>query len=155
MKNNKSTIIWIIAVVLVLGVLFAWPKLNNPNKSLKKVWAAANVECLNSHANAAKHIHPRLTIEIDGKNEILPAHIGEVQGCMAELHTHDATGVIHLETAEANKVFTLAQFFTVWNQPVEKDGYALKATANGKPVADLKNLILEDKQEIILEYTRN
>jgi hypothetical protein len=154
MKSNKSTIIWVAAIILVLGGLFAWSKLNDPNKALKKAWAAVDVGCLPSHTNAAQHIHSHLTIIIDRENYPVPANIGIVNGCMAEIHTHDATGVIHLETIKANKTFTLGQFFAVWNQPLEKEGYVLKATADKKFLENPKDLILKDKQEIVLEYTK-
>ncbi|HEV2225645.1 MAG TPA: hypothetical protein VGR56_02430 [Nitrososphaerales archaeon] len=64
------------------------------------------------------HIHPYLQIWVDGKNVTLPTDIGITQSgsCLEPIHTHDASGILHLELsqAEANKTWTLGDFFTIW-----------------------------------------
>jgi hypothetical protein len=44
---------------------------------------------------------------------------GIVEGgkCLYWLHTHDTTGVIHIESP-AQRVYTLGEFFDVWGQPL-------------------------------------
>ena len=37
--------------------------------------------------------------------------------CLYWLHTHDATGVIHVESP-VRRVYTLGQFFDIWGQPL-------------------------------------
>ena len=152
MKSNKSTTIWVCATILILAGLFAWPRFNDPNKELKKKIAKAGVECLSDGAEFAQHIHSHLVIKINGKGVEVPADIGIIRGCEYELHTHDATGIIHVESPRGNKAFTLGQFFTVWDRPLEQKGYALKATADKKSLENPKNIILKDEQEILLEY---
>src|SRR3989338_1923756 len=125
---NKSKYIWVVIGLAVLAGLFMWPKLNDPNKDVKKAWATANVNCLPSHQNASLHIHQQLEILVDGQAEILPAEIGIVRGCMAELHTHDASGTIHLESVTAGKKFKLGDFFAVWRKPYEREGYKVAMT---------------------------
>ena len=65
------------------------------------------------------HIHPYLQIWVDGKNVTIPAQIGITQsgGCLEPIHTHDASGILHVELsqAEANKNWTLADFFKIWS----------------------------------------
>ena len=41
------------------------------------------------------HIHPHLTIKINGEEQNIPANIGSVP-CHLPLHTHDNDGVIHV-----------------------------------------------------------
>ncbi|MBI3572639.1 MAG: hypothetical protein HY092_00360 [Candidatus Kerfeldbacteria bacterium] len=59
------------------------------------------------------HIHAHLSIVIDGKAQDIPANTGLAAHCLHPLHTHDSTGVIHIESPSA-KDFTLGDFFHVW-----------------------------------------
>jgi len=79
--------------------------------------------CLSEVANY--HIHPYLRIVINGENITIPAAIGIVNPqyqngiavggtCFEPLHTHDATGIIHVESA-GNTNYTLSEFFQIWN----------------------------------------
>jgi hypothetical protein len=68
------------------------------------------------------HIHAHLSIIKDGQALAIPAHIG-LDGCAYELHTHDASGVIHVETS-AYRPVTLGQFFSVWGQSLTKKNVA-------------------------------
>jgi hypothetical protein len=49
------------------------------------------------------------------KQEPVPANIGINQsaGTIQSIHTHDASGVVHLESSKA-RTFTLGEFFGVW-----------------------------------------
>lgn len=62
------------------------------------------------------HLHTHLSIFKDGQRLAIPRNVG-LQGCAYELHTHDASGILHVETDIAKK-FTLGQFFAVWGQPL-------------------------------------
>lgn len=68
------------------------------------------------------HIHALVTIYKDGVRIGLPSNVGRGT-CNYELHTHDVTGVVHIETDVAKK-FTLGQFFALWNQPLGRGGTA-------------------------------
>lgn len=79
-----------------------------------------------------QHIHSHLAIYVDGKPMTVPYGIGIVQPwdtvpdngsefvqggkAFYYLHTHDDTGVIHIESASKTQVYTLGQFFAEWNQ---------------------------------------
>jgi len=81
------------------------------------------------------HIHTHVAVYVNGRMMRLPAGIGitepplianypsgkfydvGVSDCLYWLHTHVADGVIHAE-APVKGVFTLGQFFDVWNQPL-------------------------------------
>ncbi|HTJ25725.1 MAG TPA: hypothetical protein VMA36_06115 [Candidatus Limnocylindria bacterium] len=49
--------------------------------------------------------------------------------CVYWMHTHDATGIVHVEPQEAHQTFSLAQFFDVWGQELTR---SRAATYRGK-----------------------
>jgi hypothetical protein len=78
------------------------------------------------------HIHAHLTIFINGVQRAVPAGIGipgatfqnTPQGqfvgsgsCFYWLHTHAASGVIHIESP-VHRTYTLGNFFDEWGQPL-------------------------------------
>jgi hypothetical protein len=69
------------------------------------------------------HIHALLSIYQDRQRLALPDSIGRGSGCNYEMHTHDGSGVMHIETNVA-KVFTLGQFFALWGQPLSATAVA-------------------------------
>jgi hypothetical protein len=156
LNNNKWTIVGVIMLVIVLGLLFAWPKMNNADNPLTEQWLAMGIDCLTGgHGPTASHIHPHLQMLINGRQQTISSDIGILRGCMAEMHTHDASGKIHVESVTTGKVFTLGQFFAIWEEKIEKDGYKLEATVDGKINTDASNLILINGQQIILNYISN
>lgn len=64
------------------------------------------------------HLHPYLQIWVEGRNVTIPADVGIIQngGCLQPVHTHDASGILHIELtqAEASGSWSLADFFTIW-----------------------------------------
>lgn len=77
------------------------------------------------------HIHAHLALYINGKHVAVPYGIGIVPPrqiqqnfvvggkCFYWLHTHDATGIIHIESP--TKVdYSLGQFFDIWGRPLSK-----------------------------------
>ena len=99
------------------GITPAWP---DGSTSTGGTGApVAGVECL---VNENYHIHSHLTIIKDGVTQRVPAQIG-LSGCAYELHTHDNSGMLHVETSVSKK-FTLAQFFAVWGEPLSRTNIA-------------------------------
>jgi hypothetical protein len=70
---------------------------------------------LPSPSDSAFHIHAMLRIYVNGKQQPVPANIGiDPQGrFLAPLHTHDGSGIVHIES-ERPYPFTLGEFFAVW-----------------------------------------
>jgi hypothetical protein len=95
------------------------------------------VPCLPSMGNGY-HIHVFLGIIYKGRYVAIPDTIGmvnpgpEVNGyvntaqCFYEIHTHDASGIVHLEVARpiplSNVVFKLKNVLDVWGMPHTPDG---------------------------------
>src|SRR5947209_1562386 len=46
----------------------------------------------------AMHIHPHLTILINGQDQVIPAGIGVEASGDLPMHTHDDSGTIHIES---------------------------------------------------------
>jgi hypothetical protein len=61
------------------------------------------------------HHHEHLDLYVNGRKEVVPALVGidEQAGFLTELHTHDASGIIHIESP-VQRSFTLGQFFCEW-----------------------------------------
>jgi hypothetical protein len=107
----------------------------------------------------AVHYHAHLDVIVDGRHVTVPAQIGidNIRQAISPLHTHDTTGVVHIESAK-NIPFTLGQFFTEWGEPLAtsqvgpktiSSGEVLRVYRNGKPVAgDPAALVLHAHDEI-------
>jgi len=119
----------------------------------------ANLEALSAEGTVL-HIHQHLDIVINGQNIIVPATIGIGSSFISPIHTHDTTGVLHVESP-VQKDFTLGQFFTEWG--VKFDGscistfcadssHKLLVGVNGKQVSDPKNYVLKSHDEIEIWY---
>jgi hypothetical protein len=94
-------------------------------------WAAwgytgtAPIDGVSCATTATYHIHAMVSIYRDGVRLALPGNIGR-SSCNYDMHTHDGSGVVHIETATP-KAFTLGQFFSLWGQtlsPTEVAGLA-------------------------------
>ena len=93
---------------------------------------AAHVPLL-TQEGLTTHVHTTLIVKVNGKRLTVPAGIGidEATNHIAALHTHDATGYLHIESPKENDFFTLDQFLTLWGMPADAPGRCIffKATA--------------------------
>ena len=128
-----------------------------------------------------KHIHSHLDVFVNGKPTSVPGGIGiqiNVPGvqhgqspdgtpaygginvcarpCIAALHTHDDSGVMHIESKQP-RTYTLGEFFTEWNVPLNArcvGGYcrphnAIRVYVDGKPyTGNPAKLVLKNLEEI-------
>jgi hypothetical protein len=101
------------------------------------------------------HIHAHLDVFVDGRLVAVPPEIGidVASQRISPLHTHDDSGVIHVESPVVRD-FTLGQFFTEWRQPlVDNPAGPLSVYVGGKPYSgDPRQLVLRAHQEIALAY---
>ena len=184
---KTKTILYIAGFVIVLGVLFSWNRIF-PSKPVAVVtdpsalpgiqlgdapWPpelgqlAARLRAIGlpalSAEGAVMHIHQHVDIFIDGKPVPVPANVGINQfgGFISDIHVHDATGVIHVESPKV-QTFTLGQFFDIWGVKFTKDsiggyvasgGKALKVYSNGALYSgDPRQLTLVQHQEIAVIF---
>ena len=108
------------------------------------------------------HIHQHLVILDHGKPIDIPRNVGQSpeHRCIYWVHTHTPDGVIHIE-APNDRSFTLADFFKVWGQPLNRTqassaqaakGTTLKAWVNGKPyTGDPRTIKLKAHADIVIE----
>ena len=124
---------------------------------------STRLQALNLPQNeGAYHVHAVLRVYVNGQQVPVPAKIGiEPEATsMASLHTHDSTGLIHIESSEKYP-FTLGQFFTIWGVKftntqlggyVAGNGNVLAVYANGKPVANPVGYVMNPHDDIVVGY---
>lgn len=161
----KQNIAIVISLVLVLLLFVFGGKIAGSNAGGEGS-ASANVDrlprelCVNHDSTISMHIHPELTIFVDDESVPIPANIGIDEACMRALHTHDATGEIHIEYPETHD-FTLGDFFANWGQSfsatqlfehVADEEFGLRMTVDGKESSEFENLVLTDGQKIVIYF---
>ncbi len=161
MKKSSSSGIAFIIVGLVLfgGIFYLIITAGSRAEKRYASMSAREVALICTTDMATRfHVHPELAIVIRGEERIIPANIGVTSTCMNSLHTHDATGILHVESP-VQKDFTLADFFAVWQQPFDADHIldatrvpqeTLSVTVNGEPVATFSDTLLRDKDKIVI-----
>jgi len=122
--------------------------------------------------NLTLHYHAHLDIVLDGRAVPVPAGLrisvtdtaGNIPGShtpgrpgIAALHTHDTSGVLHVESP-TNAQFTLGQLFTEWDVGLgpghigsyrDQPGTRVQVYVNGRPfTANPTRLVLQPHQEI-------
>lgn len=162
--RRKMMTAWAMALVVVMGGGGALIALlsrsgGGTGGNLTSIFDARKI-CINERIPLAQHIHPKLRIVIDGKEERIPANVGVVGTCVRPLHTHDGSGEIHVES-NVVRDFTLGEFFAVWGKTFSKDQildakaddkYRVVMTASGKENSDYERLILRDNDAIEIRY---
>jgi hypothetical protein len=114
----------------------------------------AEIPCLpHGHQQVASHIHPVLTVLVDGEQEMIPQNLGITGTCMRELHTHDSSGAIHIETEELGVTYTLADFLAVWGEPADRAGYELEIIQDGEVKESPADVIFTDHSDVQMVYT--
>jgi hypothetical protein len=91
----------------------------------------------------------------------VPALIGiDLQHqCLYWLHTHDATGVMHIESPDT-RTYTLGEFFDVWGRPLSPTRAAslhgkLKVFVGKQRVnVNPRNIVLKPHELITIEQGR-
>lgn len=111
----------------------------------------------------ALHTHQHLDIYIEGKKAPVPPNIGidASAGYATLIHSHDASGVLHLESPVAGD-YTLGEAMDIWGVYFTPDcigaycssgGKQLQVFVNGKPyTGDPTKLVLQSHQEIVIAY---
>ena len=118
------------------------------------------------------HEHAHLDISVDGKRVTVPAYLGlvlAVEGstyvtrAIAPLHTHDATGIVHIE-APVPTTFTLGQVFQEWGQRLDRScvgthcvttGTQLRVSVNGTTwTGDPAAIPLRRHDEILVQLAK-
>lgn len=108
------------------------------------------------------HWHPELSIYIGGNKQPIPKDIG-LGAIHQPIHTHDETGVIHLEMQGivTNDQTKLGTFFNIWGKQFNKDCIfdtcngkdgKVKMLVNGKANMEFEHYVMHDKDKIEIRY---
>lgn len=121
---------------------------------------AAGLAMLTSEGTV-EHLHAHLDVRVNGQSVQVPAMIGIDNRGISPMHTHDSTGIIHVESP-IKRTFTLGEFFTEWDVSLSADsigglrggdGKTLRAFVNGNPVTgDPAALPINAHDEIVVIY---
>lgn len=146
------------------GILTTPPPWPNNTTQLQARLASETLPPLGAMEGRVLHIHQHLDIYIRGQHVEVPALIGIITSpsvLFAPIHTHDASGIIHVESP-TQRDFSLGEFFDVWGvlftQPCI-GGYCnsgnerLQVFANGKVVTgNPRQLKLVKHAEIVVTF---
>lgn len=125
---------------------------------------AAGLEVLMSEGSA-EHYHAHLDVFLDGSRVPVPADIGFSFGPdgqpngISALHTHDTTGIVHVEAPAAGRTYTVGEVLTEWgvlDASGSMPGSTLSqwsAYVNGtKQAGDPRSVVLAPHAEIVLVH---
>ena len=156
--KRSSVAIAVVLSLLVVGIVAALPYFPGTSHEQDRM---------------AFHWHPRLSMTISGQAVMIPANIGidpslwqdhsldaygmqampsMGMGAMAPLHTHDASGKIHLESLEVRD-YTLGDFFRIWGESFDSQqvlghtaqpGHRVWMVVDGTERAPTYGLVLRD-----------
>lgn len=107
------------------------------------------------------HDHALVEYYLDGVKQTIPGDIGiSIDNShplaqygpsgIAPIHTHDTSGVIHIESKEQRR-FTFGEFLELWN--LDLSGKNTSFFANNQPVADMESYDVQDQDMLRLEVT--
>jgi hypothetical protein len=142
----------LIGVFVILGIiLITWYMASQPSVQAGEIISQGGI-----------HWHPELTIIIKGKKQEIPQGIG--LGVVEQtLHTHDATGVLHLEVSGlvTKDMTKLGRFFSIWGKQFTptcifefcngSEG-KMKMTVNGKGNTEFGDYRMQDKDQIEIRF---
>jgi hypothetical protein len=108
------------------------------------------------------HFHSLLTVYVDGEKVEVPPDIGIVEetSTMAPIHSHDDSGLIHVE-APQKYPFKLSDIFAVWGVRFDAEtiggyvavnGSKISVFVDGKPATQSSMLLLKDQANIVVAY---
>lgn len=160
MKQLTAPVLWIAFALLVVGIItyFFVANMNIVNSAYPPV---NSISC-DQGEHTEFHIHAHLTMYINGKPSLLPPGVGIAPdlSCFYWLHTHDSSGVIHIE-APKGASFTLNDFLQIWSSHFQSLGFpkeldsskGWKVYVDGKPyTGDFRSIPLRAHTLITLAY---
>jgi len=137
------------------GLQTGAPPWNNGAGELQQRLSDVDLDPLSQEA-LAFHIHQHLDVYVNGKHVTVPGLIGIYDNSfITEVHTHDTSGIIHIESAK-NRPYTLGQFFGEWSVRLTAKCLGrycgtLHWWVNGvAQTGDPAHLVLHPHQEIVI-----
>ena len=169
-RASLITLFCILAAVIVGGgligglILYNNHNAANPTASsvVNPIYPAVDGVSCDAGEQLAYHIHAHVSIYINGKLSNIPQNVGIAPDgtCYYWLHTHDTSGVIHIESP-TQKDYILGNFLDEWSQRFSSLGYpseldltsGWQVWVDGKPYSgDFHNITLTAHKLITLAY---
>lgn len=158
----KKTIVIIIGIVVLIAGLMYWSGAAKRKERADLENMTSREVALRSTTDMATeyHIHPELSIFVNGTEVPVPLNLGVKATGMTAIHTHGEKGIIHVE-APIKKDFTLGDFFAVWGKDfsstklldnVVSENTEIVVTVNGQKVDTYENTVVRDKDKIVIIY---
>jgi hypothetical protein len=120
---------------------------------------AANVPCGPTEV-FERHDHAHLTIVVRGQIRQVPANIGITATQICWLHTHDPSGVIHMEAGD-DRTLALGDFFALWRQTRGQTALDAEPARTGETIQTTVNqqafslaperIVLSAHQDIVIQ----
>ena|SRR5690606_12633249 len=117
-KPKHTLLFTVVFLVIGVGVIIAF-------NATKPAGEQVHGESL------AYHHHAMLEYYLDGQKQVVPANIGIGidnglgPAGMYPVHTHDASGTIHLESKSADLRLSFAEFVELWGLDLSDKRYSL------------------------------
>lgn len=137
---------------------------SSSSSSTNSAFAPVNGVSCDSGEHYDYHHHIHLSMYINGQAVAVPQSVGintnASSPCLYWLHTHDTTGIVHIESP-VQRTYTLGNFFDVWSGRFAQLGYpAQLSQANGWQVyvnsrvykENFRSIPMEDHTLVTLAY---
>jgi hypothetical protein len=145
----------LLAIVLLIGFMVGL----FVGVTFQKTKAEPQIQCYQTIQlnRLVYHWHERLLVQQGGKQLIVPAQIGFLNGKICNIHTHLTDGIIHIETFSGVPKFTLGQFLDMWNKTQSTSYHKTfdnklvqYVFVNDTPHANYRNITLVDGQQLTM-----
>jgi hypothetical protein len=122
--NKLSQNMMILSFIVCLVVVFGYAQYyavfgQNQNQSISKnginnvTKPIGGIQC-DKVEHLVFHNHTKLVVKIQNKTQNIPGGLGILpNNCIFWLHTHDESGIIHIESP-LKQTYTLGQFLAIW-----------------------------------------
>ena len=152
----------IVVAAVIVGVIYYNQSGNQTETVVNPSYPPVDGIYCDTLEQTAYHVHAHVTIWINGKQSLIPQYTGIASdgSCYYWLHTHDTTGVIHME-APASRSFIFGNFLDEWSAHFSSLGYppeldfttGWKVWVDGKPyTGNFRNIPLVAHALITMAY---
>jgi hypothetical protein len=162
-KKIKRFIVIGLIIAVAIGIGFAVASSKLLSGSNAAALAIDGIQC-NAAEQLVFHNHAHVDIFINGQPYTVPSQVGILPGkCIYWLHTHDDSGIIHIESP-VTRNFTLGQFFDIWKKKLSNTQIfdntvngtnPMSVYVNGNKIngdASYRNINLNEHDEIAIVF---
>jgi len=161
-RRKRITIFSIIGVVALAVAGLVYLVVAQSQTPANAAYPAVDSISCQSTEQGGTHIHVHVTMYVNGTKTPIPANVGIApdSSCLYWLHTHDDSGVIHIEAPEGVSA-TFGNFLDIWGQRFQQVGYPSQLSdatgwqvyVNGKPFrGNFHTIPLQSHTLITLAY---